>query len=142
MADGLLGQALFKGDFGQQRLGPDAGVLAEGARRLMQDLLQLLQMMPRQLGVGALGATGLGRQTLQPRGVKGADNVTHILLAAAVGGCNLERDQTLCTGEQVLGAAQPKGIGGMQGRFELTAFALGEGTDRERWFHATILPDP
>src|SRR5207245_11110987 len=139
-ADGLAaeparGPALLVADLGGQGQRPQAGGLAAGAGRLVQQGAQVVVAVPGPDRVDGLGGLGLGVQARQTFPGEGAQGVAGGLDAAGQGRRDLGGTSAAVAEQQDLAAAQGKGIGGAQALTEGQALGGGQGPNKERLFH-------
>src|SRR5262245_47601010 len=111
--------------------------MAEVAGAAMQQVAE-----PFDLGAGERGMDGMRArrpllQRRRPPLVEGVDGVAHGLVVAAQGTGDRQRWLAPAAGEQDLAAAQHKRIGGPQPGVERGTLLVGQGSDKDRWFHTT-----
>jgi hypothetical protein len=106
----------------------------------MQDILETLTRGGVQDRLYALGPRRLLRSGDQARRIKGMDDVADGLHTTAHQRRNRLRRQPAGTRQHNLGTTQTEGIGGTPSRFSLQAFIIGQGSNRERWFHDLSVP--
>src|SRR5262245_25426206 len=144
-ADAFLTQTplrhpLLMANLGGEGQCPYPGGLAIGARRLMQDMLETLTVDGVQYGLNALRTMRVPHQTFHALPVKGPDDVADGLDGTPHKLRNRLRRQPTGTREHDLGSPDPEGVCGASVRLQLHAFLIGQGSNKERWFHRPSIP--
>jgi hypothetical protein len=106
----------------------------------MQDMLEAVTGRGVQDGRDGLRPIRLLLQSLHAPCVKGMDDVTDGLDGTAHKLRNGLRRQPTGTGEDDLGPPDTEGIGSASVGFQLLAFFIGQGSNKEWWFHSSSIP--
>jgi hypothetical protein len=135
-----LRHPLLMADLGGEGQCPHPGGLTIGARRLMQDMLETLTVDGVQYRLNALRTIRVPHQTLHTLPVKGPDDVADGLDGTSHQLRNRLRRQPTGTRENDLGSPDPEGVRGASVSLQLHTFLIGQGSNKERWFHNPSLP--
>jgi len=140
LADSLAAElarrpAAFETGGGDQGQAPQAGGLAQGAGRLVQQGLERLGMLGAQQGFDGRRSGRLFAQAAHAFLVEGVDDMADRRGSATEVAGDLLRRLALGTGQEDLAAPQGKRIGGTQTGLKLPPLGVGQRSNKQGWFH-------
>src|SRR5262249_23583009 len=114
--------------------------LAVEARRLMQEMLEAFTLGSVQHRFDRLWTVRLLLQARHTLDVKGTNDITNSLDGAPDQLRNGLRGQPLGTRQDDLGPPDTEGVRGASVSFQLHTLIIGQGSNKERWFHSPSIP--